>query len=120
MSASGRRTVVTVIATALVVALVTACGALGRTEGRGPVSLAGRGVDVIEGDTLLLTVPSCYGNPELTSLTQDDQAVTVEIVTTVGDQPDCADGLRVELDEPLGNRRVIDATSGEALRITAR
>jgi len=44
-----------------------------------------------------------------------------QVITTVVDEgPACADVLRLELDEPLGDRQVIDATSGEALRIRVR
>ena len=69
-------------------------------------------------NTLELTIPSCLGPPRLTGLAQDEEAVTVEVVTTVVDEgPACADVLRVELDEPLGDRQVVDATSGEAPRI---
>ena len=76
---------------------------------------------VVAEDTLELTLSSCLGQPRLTGHMQDDQAVTVEVVATVVDEgPACADVLRLELDEPLGDRQVIDATSGEALRIRVR
>lgn len=82
------------------------------------MSLAGWEVAVVAEDTLELSLPSCLGEPGLTSLTQDDEAVTVEVVATVVDEgPACSDVLRVELDEALGDRDVMDATSGEAVRI---
>lgn len=74
-------------------------------------------VTVIGEDTLDLSIPSCDGDPQVVSLTQDDKAVTVEVVATVQENgPACSDVLHVELDEPLGTREVIDATSGETLR----
>lgn len=86
-----------------------------------PVSLADSDFAVIGENTLDLKIPSCGGDPELTSLTKDDELVPVEVVATVHDiGPACADLLKVELDEPLGDRVVLDATSGEALRISAR
>ena len=110
-----------VLPTVLVAALLMGCGVSGGADGREPVSLAGWDVAVIAEDTLELTIPSCLGQPRLTGLAQDDKAVTVEAVTTVVDEgPACADVLRVELDEPLGDRQVVDATSGEALRIRVR
>ena len=110
-----------VLPTVLVAALILGCGPFGGADGREPVSLAGWDVAVVAGDTLELTLPSCLGQPRLTGITQDDEAVTVEVVTTVaGEGPACADVLRVELDEPLGDRQVVDATSGEAMRIRVR
>ncbi|MFU8841445.1 MAG: hypothetical protein ACNA8R_12110 [Nitriliruptoraceae bacterium] len=47
--------------------------------------------------------------------------MTVEVVTTVVDEgPAFVDVLRVELVEPLGDRQVVDATAGEAMRISVR
>jgi hypothetical protein len=110
-----------VLPTVLVAAFVMGCGVFGGADGQEPVSLAGWEVAVVAEDTLELTIPSCLGQPRLTGLAQDDEAVTVEVITTVVDEgPACADVLRVELDEPLGDRQVVDATSGEAMRIRVR
>jgi hypothetical protein len=118
---SGRHAAVGVLPAVIVAALVTGCTAFGTTGSRGPVSLAGWDLDVIGETTLALTIPSCDGDPELASLVQGDGSVTVEVITTVHDVgPACAEVLRVHLDEPLGDREVIDAVSGEALRINAR
>jgi hypothetical protein len=118
---SGRGAVVCVLPAAIVAALVTGCAAFGMTGSRAPVSLAGWDLDVIGETTLALTVPSCDGDPELASLVQDAEAVTVEVITTVQDVgPACADVLRVHLDEPLGDRAVMDAVSNQALRINGR
>jgi hypothetical protein len=105
----------------LIATFVMGCGVFGGTDGREPVSLAGWEVSVVAEDTLELTLPSCLGQPRLTGLARDDEDVRVEVVTTVVDEgPACADVLRVELDEPLGDRQVVDVTSGEALRIRVR
>lgn len=110
-----------VLPTVIVAALVMGCDVFGVADGREPVSLAGWEVAVVAEDTLELTLPSCLGQPRLTGLAQDDEDVTVEVIPTVaGEGPACADVLRVELDEPLGDRQVVDATSGEALRIRVR
>jgi hypothetical protein len=106
-------------ASALALALVTGCTASEVADGRGPVSLADWEAAVVAEDTLELMIPSCFGEPELASLEYDDDAVRVEVITTVVDEgPACADVLRVELAEPLGDRQVVDVTSGEAMRIT--
>lgn len=118
---SGRDAAVGVLPAAMVAALVTGCAAFGVTGSRAPVSLAGWDLDVIGGTTLALTIPSCDGDPELASLAQDDDAVTVEVITTMQDVgPACADVLRVHLAEPLGDREVVDAVSGGTLRIDGR
>jgi hypothetical protein len=119
VGASGRGSAVAVLATALVTVLVLGCTGSGDPEGRGPVPLADWEAAVVAEDTLDLTIPSCFGDPELTNLDEDDEIVRVEVVTTILDEgPACADVLRVELDDPLGDRQVVDATSGEAMRIT--
>jgi len=61
----------------LVAALVMGCGVSGGADGRVPVLLAGWDVAVVAEDTLELTLPSCLGQPRLTGLAQDDEAVTV-------------------------------------------
>jgi hypothetical protein len=44
----------------------------------------------------------------------------VRVSVTTDDAPggdDCADGVRVELAEPLGERELIDQTTGEAVEV---
>ena len=77
------------------------------------------GVEVMGGqeidDThLLLMVASCGGDPDLVSLAEEEDAVTVVVESTTG-QPagDCQDVVEVELMSPLGDRTVVDGTSGQ-------
>lgn len=69
------------------------------------------------GPTVDLFVASCNGDPEVTALVQSPDDVRIEVTSTVpapgwgGD--DCLDGLTVTLDAPLGDRTLIDLTTGE-------
>ncbi len=99
--------------------LLAACG-VGTRTARGPVSLAGGQVTQIGPQELDINVPSCNGDPELDELVEDDREVRIRIVTTLvvsGARDSCADSLAVTLQEPLGDRAVIDAESGETLPV---
>jgi len=53
-------------------------------------------------------------------LVEDDGEVRIRVVTTVvvsGAADSCADSLEVTLHDQLGDRDVIDAESGETLRV---
>jgi hypothetical protein len=63
-------------------------------------------------------VPTCNGEPEVTMLEETEDEVRVEVVSQRqrgGD--DCLDGVQVELDRPLGDRALIDVTSGRTVRV---
>jgi hypothetical protein len=83
---------------------------------RGPVEV--HEVRLIAPDTIELGVMSCHGDPELTQLSQDDERVRVEITSTVTDPGDaCMDLFEVVLDAPLGERDLVDLTSGQTLQV---
>jgi hypothetical protein len=84
---------------------------------RGPVELDAD-VQLVAPGRLQLGAMSCHGDPEVTELSQDDGQVRVEVTSTVSNPGDaCMDVLTVDLDAPLGNRGVVDLTSGETLRV---
>lgn len=88
---------------------------------RGPVSLAGWGVKQVSPRELVVDVPSCNGDPGVDELVEDDDQVRIRIVTTVvtsGDAEGCLDRVELSLLEPLGDRNVVDAESGETLSVT--
>lgn len=102
--------------------LLTACAAMGgpRAE-RGPVSLAGWEAVLTDATSIDLSVPSCNGDPVVDELAETDQEVRVKVVTTVvvsGASDDGLDGVRVNLQDPLGERPLIDAESGETIPVT--
>ena len=107
------------VAVAAALVLSAACGVDTPTE-RGPVSLAGGQVRQVGPQHLAVDVPSRHGDPELDGLVEADDEVRVRIVTTMvvsGDAPACLDEVRFTLQDPLGDRDVIDAESHETLRV---
>lgn len=99
--------------------LLAACGVDPRTE-RGPVSLADGQVGQVGPQELAVSVSSCNGDLELAGLVEADRKARTRIVTTMGISGDalaCLDEAHVTLRHPLGNRAVIDAESGETLRV---
>lgn len=104
----------------LAVALLGACDP---TVSRGPVALEPPFDEVIveHERRLLVTLPSCNGDPVVTTIDERDDEVAIEVVTTVRPEGDaCADGIAIELVRPLGTRRVVDLVSGNELRLVRR
>lgn len=67
--------------------------------------------------SLALGVGSCNGNPTVTEFEEADNEVRVAVVaTTYSEGPECGDVVNVELDEPLGDRVVVDLTTGQTVR----
>lgn len=64
-----------------------------------------------DGRSVVLTVASCNGDPSAEVEERGDRVVVqVRGDTTTGD---CADGVCIELDRPLDERAVIDATTDQ-------
>jgi hypothetical protein len=85
---------------------------------RGTVSLEGTRVGHASPTELDITVQSCGGDPTVDILEEDDDQVRIQVVTTVvtgGPTRDCLDALTLHLQEPLGDRIVIDLVSGQPL-----
>lgn len=73
-------------------------------------------------DRLVLIVGTCGGEPELDVLREQDAAVEVTVVSTRrfgGAGEDCRDPLEVTLEAPLGDRHLVDATTGENVNVDA-
>ena len=71
-------------------------------------------------DRLTLVVDTCGGDPAVDLLRERDEVVEVAVVSTVrfgGSGGDCQDGVDVRLQAPLGDRRLVDATSGEDVAV---
>jgi hypothetical protein len=71
--------------------------------------------------TLLLSVGACNAENNRATVDETAEAVTVTVVTD--DPPggvDCADGVKVMLDEPLGVRELIDGSTGQAVEVHER
>ncbi len=67
-----------------------------------------------ESTSLLLDVPACDSSPELQVVeTEVEVIVTVTADKNSGCSTSCADSVTVELQEPLGDRKVIDSSTGK-------
>ncbi len=86
--------------------------------GRRPVGLA-MTVDVSsDGLTLFVGVNSCNGEPSAT-VSQGADAIRISVESYIpggDDQDGCADEVIVSLDEPLGERVIVDEVAGTELR----
>jgi hypothetical protein len=94
---------------------VTAVAAMGvllacAPTGRGPQQIVGWSVDTA---VLHLWVDTCNGDPE-TDVVEAADDVTVTVVSTRGNPGDaCQDRVTVTLTAPLGNRRLLDGSTGQ-------
>lgn len=88
---------------------------------RGPVSPDG--VSLVSPTELGVDVPSCMGDQIVGDLEEDDEHVRIRIVTTMvvsGDVAACQDEVQVALQQPLGDREVVDLESGETFTVVER
>ena len=80
--------------------------------------------ELSEPNVLSLSVETCNDGPEIGEFEESDEAVKVSVISTqtLGGpgSGDCLDIVRLELAEPLGDRPVIDLTSGEELTVGGR
>lgn len=82
-------------------------------------------VDIVEAEirvdgSLVIVVDSCNGDPAAAVIKEDGQQVQVEVVassTAFGGGDDCLDAVEVALQEPLGERSLIDAHTGDQVEI---
>lgn len=121
MPSRSRRTWVAAMVTS---ALLAACQVEPSTR-RGPVELGGEifGATLAGEDSISVEVPTCNGDPELGRLTETDEDVVIQVISTQvvrGGSDACLDSLLVTLDAPLGDRALVDETSGRVLRVVGR
>lgn len=86
---------------------------------RGAVTL--NGASFVDPYRLGIGVSACLGDPKVTQVRETDDEVEVKVIAFTRPfhgGPDCADGVAVRLEEPLGTRSVIDRHTGERLRVT--
>ena len=114
----GRLGSAVVLAMSLAVATLLLFG-LGVCSLRSGVSVVG--AELTYPDNLMLIVDSCHKAPGVSTLKETDVEVQVRIVASShpflrgGD--DCQDIVSVQLREPLGNRIVIDMSTGQTVRV---
>jgi hypothetical protein len=90
--------------------LITGCSS------KDAVGVAGDVEPHPDGRTLSFAVNSCHGGPE-TSAEESTTQVRIEVRSDTSGEDECADGATVELEQPLGDREVVDAKTGKALRV---
>jgi hypothetical protein len=72
-------------------------------------------------DRLVLYVSSCQGDPEVSLLQETDIDVQVKVVassTPLKGGGDCLDSIEVQLQEPLGDRILIDMHKGQLVNVS--
>ena len=70
---------------------------------------------------LALFVDSCYGDPKLSLLQETDRDLQVKVVassTPFRGGQDCLDVVQAQLQDPLGDRLVVDRHSGQSVSVT--
>ncbi|GIG30462.1 hypothetical protein [Cellulomonas marina] len=87
---------------------------------RGPVRFSPANPFTAAGSTEIHVHPSsCNGEPEVTRLEENHDEVRLEITSTTAapgwGSDECLDGLAVTLQEPLGDRALVDLSSGETV-----
>lgn len=74
-------------------------------------------------DTLTLVVNTCGGEPAIDRLREEDETVKVAVTSTrtFGGPGgiDCLDTIEVQLQAPLGERKLVDAPTGDDLVVEA-
>ncbi len=110
----------TVLVTGLVVFVACVCVWYNFAGGgwRGAVSV--NGATYLYPYGLSLGVGSCLGSPEVTLLRETDHDVQIKVVAFT--RPfhgglECAEGVAVRLQEPLGDRIVVDGHTGQRVKI---
>ncbi|MEM9135267.1 MAG: hypothetical protein AAF962_26310 [Actinomycetota bacterium] len=71
------------------------------------------------GQTISIWVGSCEGEPTAV-VTGNTERIIIDVeafVPTGDSNTECADGLVIQLAEPLGDRQVIDGRTGDEVRV---
>lgn len=75
-----------------------------------------------EPDVVSVIVATCHGDPWVDHLEEDDGTVSVAIESLRrlgGSGMDCLDSVDIHLGAPLGDRQLIDLTTGRAVAVQA-
>ncbi|GAB2466869.1 hypothetical protein [Xylanimonas ulmi] len=108
-------TILLILAVATTAVLVLTRGVSWRD--RAPITQA----VLLEQDLLALVVDTCGAEPEVDLLDEQEEAVQVAVISTrtIGGpgSGDCLDVVEVRLQAPLGDRPLIDVTSGDQITV---
>lgn len=96
--------------------VVLACGVASCSSG-GTEIVAAYGLP--DSTRVELSVDSCRATAITVDVEETAEEVRILVATEDGDDgPECLDSAMAELDEPLGDRRVIDVTTGEEVEVS--
>lgn len=110
VASGGNHAVVRLVVWLLPIALIASCGASGTRILEVSGEPGSRSLD--------LGVASCTAEKLWADVEETGEEVRILVHSEGGDEgPQCRDGLRVTLDEPLGSRRVVDRSTGDALDV---
>lgn len=100
------------------VAVASLASGCGGAPQRVPTVLLDASTDS-SGTGLRLTVGSCGGNPEVVGVTETATEVRVRVISdeVSGDSLACAEAVQVRLDEPLGQRALVDDSNGARVEV---
>ena len=114
----------TVVATGLVVFVACFCAwqnfAGGGWRGAVPLQQASYGYSPDDTYWLGFGVNVCFGEPKVTQVRETDDDVEVKVIAFTRPfhgSPECADGVVVHLQDPLGDRIVIDGHTGQRVSV---
>lgn len=85
-------------------------------EGRAPTKVLGASAND-GGRQLRLSVDSCLGKPKAEVLSEDETQVVISVISDVqtGVGPACLDAVVLRLNQPLGERELVDNATGRAI-----
>lgn len=103
---------------AALTAAVVAVGVAGCSADGGRALVPVTRVEVRDESTIDLVLDSCVPDPQVTDLAESDTEIAVAV--SAGVAAPCDSRVRVKLDEPLGERAVVDARRGGSLIVFGR
>ena len=102
------------VGSAVLALLASGCGG-----GNDPTPVFGAQLERDE-VTLHLQLASCNTTEQTAEVVETDAEVRVTVHTKGGTSDDCADGMQVELADPLGDRPLIDDPTDDEIEVEGR
>ncbi|MEY2426069.1 MAG: hypothetical protein QOI61_1641 [Actinomycetota bacterium] len=102
---------------ALLIALLLGVASCGDNSRQDVTIQDGR---LTDSTTIALTLNICHAEDRNVTVSERDDAVTVEVSAKAqrGGHDDCAEGVTVSLAKPLGDRPLVDRATGDAIDLS--
>jgi hypothetical protein len=71
-----------------------------------------------DSSSLELSIDTCGATVKSVDVEETAEEVRISVETEGGEGPECLDSTVAELDEPLGDRRVVDASTGNEVEVS--